>query len=56
MESKKRKATTKEVTDESTNGNIKKETAGEERKSKFALWWENHEPTFEIVDMRAALK
>jgi hypothetical protein len=35
----------------------KKGTApGEEKKSKFVLWWESHEPIGEIVDMRAVLK
>ena len=52
----KKKVTTKKETNEAAKGSIKKEEVQEVRKSKFALWWENHEPSIEIVDMRAVLK
>jgi predicted glycosyltransferase len=53
----KRKETAKKVSDATAEkGDIKKEEVQEVRKSMFALWWENHEPSIEIVDMRAILK
>jgi hypothetical protein len=38
------------------NAAKKEVSSGKEKKSKFVLWWESHEPIGEIVDMRAVLK